>query len=89
MEPDYYFTILFPIACIWMSTVAVASILYRKRLGKPLFPRAPRNAVFAESWRSGRSLDGLARIGGAQNCLLVHVADGVLTIVPNFPFDLM
>ena len=31
----------------------------------------------------------LTRIGGARNCLLVYVADGALTIVPVFPFNLM
>jgi len=28
-------------------------------------------------------------MGGARNCLLVYVADNKLTIVPNFPFNLM
>jgi hypothetical protein len=28
-------------------------------------------------------------MGGAQNCLLVYVADGMLTVVPVFPFNLM
>jgi hypothetical protein len=31
----------------------------------------------------------LTRIGGARNCLLVYVAEGSLTIVPVFPFNLM
>jgi len=31
----------------------------------------------------------LTRIGGGRNCLLVYVADGALTIIPVFPFNLM
>ncbi len=67
-----------------------ASIAYRRRTGKPIFPRAPAGAVFAEAWCSGRSLkNGLTRVGGASNCLLVYVADGALTVIPVFPFNLM
>jgi hypothetical protein len=74
----------------WVGAWIAGSILYRRKSGKPLFPRAPDNAVFAEAWRSGRSLKNvLTRIGGARNCLLVYVADGALTIVPVFPFNLM
>jgi hypothetical protein len=74
----------------WLGAWIAGSILYRRKSGKPLFPRAPDTAVFAEAWRSGRSLKNvLTRIGGARNCLLVYVADGALTIVPVFPFNLM
>lgn len=74
----------------WLSAWIVGSIIYRQRTGKPLFPRVPDNAVFAEAWRSGRSLKNLlTRVGGARNCLLVYVADGAVTIVPVFPFNLM
>lgn len=74
----------------WISAWIGGSILYRRNSGKPLFPRAPDNAVFAEAWRSGRSLrNPLSRIGGGRGCLLVYVADEALTIVPQFPFNLM
>jgi hypothetical protein len=79
---------LLPIA--WLAAWIGISIVFRKSRGKPLFPRVPRNAVFAEAWRSGRSMQNLlTQLGGASNCLLVYVADGALTIVPVFPFNLM
>ncbi len=75
---------------IWIAAVIAVSILYRLKAGKPIFPRAPKTAVFAEAWVSGRSLKNLlSRMGGARNCLLVYVADGMLTVVPVFPFNLM
>jgi hypothetical protein len=75
---------------VWIAGWIATSILYRRRLRKPLFPRVPDSADFAETWRSGRSLKNfLTRIGGASNCLLVYVDNGTLTIVPMFPFNLM
>jgi hypothetical protein len=83
-----FFAIAAPIG--WLSAWVVSSIIYRRKSGKPIFPRAPDTAVFAEAWCSGRSLQNLlTRIGGARNCLLVYVADDTLTIVPIFPFNLM
>ena len=83
-----FFSVAAPIA--WLGVWIVGSIVYRRISGKPLFPRAPHDAVFVEAWRSGHSLkNSLTRIGGARNCLLVYVADGALTIVPIFPFNLM
>ena len=82
------FTFALPI--VWIAGWIAGSAIYRKHRGKPLIPRPPANAAFAESWRSGRSLDNwLTALGGARNCLLIYVADGGLTIVPNFPFNLM
>ena len=80
--------VLFPLA--WIAAWIGASIVYRRRSGKPVFPRAPDGAVFVEAWCSGRSLGNvLTRFGGARNCLLVSVADGALTIAFMFPFNLM
>lgn len=74
----------------WIAGWIGASIIYRQTSGKPIFPRAPSNADFSETWRSGRSLKNfLTSIGGARNCLLVYVSQGTLTIVPMFPFNLM
>ena len=75
---------------IWIAGWILISVLYRLKAGKPIFPRAPKTAVFSEGWVSGRSLANiLTRMGGAKNCLLVYVADGMLTVVPVFPFNLM
>jgi len=82
------FTIAAPF--IWIAAWVIASVLYRLKAGKPLFPRAPQNSVFSEAWVSGRSLKNvLTRFGGARNCLLVYVAEQTLTVVPIFPFNLM
>lgn len=65
-------------------------MLYRRSKGKPIFPRAPTDAQFAEKGCSGRTLRGLlSRIGGASNCLLVVVHDQRLVVTPQFPFNLM
>jgi hypothetical protein len=78
------------LAFAWITAWIAASIFYRCRSRKPLFPRVPDNADFAETWRSARSLKNFwHRIGGARNCILVYVANGALTIVPMFPFNLM
>lgn len=75
---------------IWIAGWIAISVLYRLKAGKPVFPRAPKTAVFSEAWASGRSLANiLTRMGGARNCLLVYVADGMLTVIPVFPFNLM
>jgi hypothetical protein len=83
-----FFAVVAPL--VWLIAWIAGSIIYRRTTHKPLFPRAPDGALFVEAWRSGRSLKNLlTRIGGARNCLLVYVADGALTIVPVFPFNLM
>lgn len=80
----------FAVPLIWIAAVISISVLYRRRSGKPIFPRAPATATFVEAWASGRSLKNvLTRMGGARNCLLIYIADGMLTVVPVFPFNLM
>ncbi len=87
---DYLGSFAFAVPFIWIAAVILISVLYRRRSGKPIFPRAPATATFAEAWASGRSLKSvLTRIGGARNCLLIYIADGMLTVVPVFPFNLM
>ena len=87
-----YLAVLLPFAWIaaWIAAWIGASIVYRRRSGKPVFPRAPEGAVFVEACRSGRSLaNALTRLGGDSNCPLIYVADRALTITPVFPFNLM
>ena len=75
---------------LWLALVVGASILYRRRAGKPIFPHLPANARFAERGGSGRShRNVLTRLGGASRCLLVAVTDERLIVSPFFPFTLM
>jgi len=74
--PDWF---LF-VAPVWIAMVVLASILYRHHLGKPIHPRLPSNAVFAERGASAPF---------ASRCLLVSVTETELAFVPQFPFNLM
>jgi hypothetical protein len=84
-------SIWFPFFSVaWIVLVIAASIAFRRRRGKPIFPKAPAEAIFSERGCSGRSLNTpWARIGGAKNCLLVALTPQELTIVPTFPFNLV
>ncbi len=73
---------------VWISIILTASIIVRRRQGKPIFPRVPEGAVFSERMASGRA-DGWRALGGARNCLMVWIDRDTLTIVPFFPFNLM
>ncbi|MDC8753849.1 hypothetical protein OIK40_04240 [Erythrobacter sp. sf7] len=68
----------FPMAGI--GGAVVASIIYRLKVGKPIYPEIAPDALFAER-----------RAGGpwASNCLLVSVTIEELRIEPAFPFNLM
>lgn len=81
----------FPFLAVgWIATVVAISIAFRKKRGKPIFPKAPLGAVFSERGCSGRSLDTpWARLGGARNCLLVALTPQKLIVTPIFPFNLM
>lgn len=74
----------------WIFLAIVVSIGFRKRRGKPIFPKAPADALFSERYCSGRSLQTpWARLGGARNCLLVAVTPKKLLVTPLFPFNLI
>ena len=81
----------FPLLAVgWIALAIAVSIAFRKKRGKPIFPKAPQDAIFSERRCSGRSLDTpWARIGGAQNCLLVVLTPQKLTVIPTFPFNLI
>ena len=82
--------LLLPVALLWLAMVVSASVIYRRRAGKPIVPRAPVDATFVEKGCSGNSQSNfLTELGGASNCLLVYVAGQRLHIVPQFPFALM
>ena len=74
--PDW----IFVVAPAWIAMVVLASILYRRYSGKPVYPRLPPNAAFAERGASAPF---------ASRCLLVSVSETELTVVPQFPFNLM
>ena len=81
---------LFALPFLWFAFWIGASILFRRRAGKPILPRLPANARFSERGCSGRSHRNLlTRIGGASRCLLVGVTDERLIVTPFFPFNLM
>ncbi len=74
---------------IWLFGVIVASILFRRFRGNPIFRAGPRSYRYKEGWISGYSHRGiLTFLGGARNCLTVTLTDNLLTVHPNFPFSL-
>lgn len=83
-------TLLFAGNVAWVVACLVASVVYRRRRGKPIRSKAPAGSVYVERWTSGRSnRDLVARLGGATNCLLVAVTPDLLVVRPHFPFNLM
>lgn len=88
--PPAFFFPLFFLAWAWIVGVIVVSVAIRIRRGKPIFPRAPADASYAERWASAASQRSwLTRIGGASNCMIVAVTPKTLLITPRFPFTLM
>jgi hypothetical protein len=82
-------TIPFWLPLAWLAAVATASVAYRTRRDRPIFPAVPPDALYRETFASGASRKNLwTRLGGASNCLLVGVTADELVIAPWFPFDL-
>jgi hypothetical protein len=84
---SWYFKIF---AFSWFAIWILGSVVYRrwndKYFLRPKFP----NPLFEETRASGRSLRSvITRIGGANRCLWIVVADNMLHIGPHFPFNLM
>lgn len=74
----------------WVALVTFLSVMYRRSRGKPICRPQFQNALFLETWRSGRSLkNALTRLGGARNCLWIAVTDDTLLVAPHFPFNLL
>jgi hypothetical protein len=90
MNDPAAFTWLPVFAVAWIVLAIAVSIAFRKKCGKPIFPKAPPEAIFSERGCSGRSLDTpWGRIGGARNCLLVALTPKKLVVIPTFPFNLI
>jgi hypothetical protein len=70
---------MFAAALAWIALIYGISIAVRRSKGKPIFPKVPEGAFYAEKWASGR---------WASNCLIVAVTDEAVTVVPRFPFNL-
>lgn len=70
----------FAVTILWIVFWIAASIIYRKRAGKPIIPRFPADTIFAEKKASGRL---------ASNCLMVAVTNQRFFVTPQFPFNLM
>ena len=64
---------------LWLALVTFASVMYRKRKGKPIFPKIPLDSIYVEK-RAGAPW--------ASRCLLVVVTPKLLAITPTFPFTL-
>jgi hypothetical protein len=75
--PPYW---LIWVAFAWVVFVVLLSVFYRRRAGKPIFPKVPHDVRYVEKSASGPF---------ASNCLMVWVTDDTLAVVPRFPFNLM
>lgn len=79
-----------PLTLLWLGGWVAASVLHRRRRGKPIFPSAPADAVFLEKKASGASKKNILTVlGGASGCLIVAVTPSHLMVRPMFPFNLM
>jgi hypothetical protein len=75
---------------VWIGLIIAYGVWQRVQTGKPVAPRVPPGAAFGETMCSGRVLRGLlARIGGANNCLIVSVDRGRFVVSLAFPFNLL
>lgn len=83
------FIYLWIAALVWMMGVFTYTVIKRRKYGQPLMRPKFDDALFLETWRSGRSdRNALARLAGASNCLWVAVTRDGLRIAPHFPFNL-
>lgn len=71
--------LLIAAAFVWVAGWVAASIWWRRRHGKPIFPRRPADAIYCTTGGSTRF---------ASNCLMVAVTPTDLMVTPTFPFNL-
>ena len=81
-HPSYVFA--------WLLFWVLASVVYRRLVGKPiLFFNLP-SASFLERAVSGHSNDNILRqLGGARSCLVVGIVEDRFVVRPFFPFNLL
>jgi hypothetical protein len=83
------FLLLWFVCLGWVLLVAAASAIFRVRKGRYIFRPPFPNAVFCETWASGRSHRSLlTRLVGANRCLWVAVTPDELLVGLHFPFSL-
>ena len=70
---------MFAAAFAWLALIYGGSIVVRRANGKPIFPKVPDGALYADKWASGR---------WASNCLIVSVTDKAVSVVPKFSFNM-
>ena len=72
--------IQFGLSFLWIASVIAASVVYRRRKNKSIFPEVPEDAVYIEK-KAGSAW--------ASGCLLVVVTPKLIAVTPTFPFTLM
>jgi hypothetical protein len=80
MGDDQFPVWFFWLSLIWIVFLVLLSVVIRKARDKPIVPKVPQNALYAERSASG---------GMASNCLIVAVTPDALVVTPRFPFNLM
>lgn len=76
----------FVLGLAWAVFFILGSLVYRRLTDKHIFRPHFADAVYKESWASGRSLRNvLTRLGGANNCLWITVAGNSLHVGLHFP----
>ena len=82
--------LIYLILVLLLAGFAAYSVCWLQEQGKPIIPRAPADASFAEVGCSGHSPGKLgSRFIGGLRCLLVYVHDGRLVVTFKFPFNLL
>lgn len=71
---------MFSAALIWLTAAVAASVIYRRRKGKPIIPKPSADATYVVRGVSGQF---------ARNALMVYVTPDELTVTPMFPFTLL
>lgn len=75
---------------VWIGLFIAFGVWRRMQSGKPVAPRVPDGAAFGETRVSGRVLGGvLQRLSGANNCIVVAVDRGRLSVGLAFPFSVL
>src|SRR4051812_18729626 len=80
--------ILFFVASAWVIFVVIWSVVYRRKRGLPIQRPSLDDALYLETWVSGRSHNVIWPFGYANKCLWVAVNDGCVQVSPQFPFNL-
>lgn len=84
------FAVLIPITLCWVLLIMAFGVWQRVQSGKPIAPRVPPGAVFGETMCSGRALGGMLRgLANANNCLIVVIDHGRMSVNLAFPFNLL